>query len=165
MRFARLDACGADPELVALCKRCLAADRDARPRDAEEVARSVTDHLAAAEERARRAELDRVRAEESRKRQGVQALLVGSVLVLLLVAFIGVLLAISWKQAERDRVEAVEAGTREENARHEAEVATASQKTLRHYSEVAPTARSEHGVRRKRHAKRWNVSSTAGRCR
>jgi serine/threonine protein kinase len=32
--LARLDTCGADPELVALCKRCLSADRDARPRDA-----------------------------------------------------------------------------------------------------------------------------------
>ena len=39
--FARLDACGADPELVALCKRCLATDREARPRDAGEVAQAV----------------------------------------------------------------------------------------------------------------------------
>ena len=49
--FARLDACGADPELVALCKRCLAADRESRPRDAGEVAEAMTAHLAAAEER------------------------------------------------------------------------------------------------------------------
>src|SRR5262249_60415489 len=52
--FARLDASGADPELVALCKRCLAARREERPRDAGEVARAVTAHLAAAEGRARR---------------------------------------------------------------------------------------------------------------
>src|SRR5262249_21256309 len=32
--FARLDASGADPELVALAKRCLSARREDRPRDA-----------------------------------------------------------------------------------------------------------------------------------
>src|SRR5262249_51368733 len=59
----RLDACGAEAELVALAKRCLSADAAARPRDAGEVAEAITAHLAAAEERARQAELQRVRAE------------------------------------------------------------------------------------------------------
>src|SRR5207245_7263900 len=36
-----LDACGAEAELVALCKRCLSADCAGRPRDAEEVAQAV----------------------------------------------------------------------------------------------------------------------------
>ena len=36
--FARLDGCGADPHLVALAKRCLAAKPKDRPRDAAEVA-------------------------------------------------------------------------------------------------------------------------------
>ena len=39
--FARLDACGAEPELVALCKRCLAAEPADRPADAGEVAEAV----------------------------------------------------------------------------------------------------------------------------
>ncbi len=61
--FARLDGCGADPELVALCQRCLAPDRDARPRDGGAVATAVSAHLAAVEDRLRRAERDRAAAE------------------------------------------------------------------------------------------------------
>jgi tetratricopeptide (TPR) repeat protein len=72
---ARLSACGAEPELVALCRRCLAPEPDDRPRDAGEVAEAVAALRAAAEDRARRAELDRVRAAEWRKRRRVQAAL------------------------------------------------------------------------------------------
>jgi tetratricopeptide (TPR) repeat protein len=61
--FARLDGCGADAELIALCKGCLAADRDARPRDAGAVAAAVSAHLAAVEGRLRAAERDRAAAE------------------------------------------------------------------------------------------------------
>jgi serine/threonine protein kinase len=61
--FARLGACGADPDLVALCRRCLAPRPEDRPADADAVAKAVAALRAAAEERARRAELDRVRAE------------------------------------------------------------------------------------------------------
>jgi tetratricopeptide (TPR) repeat protein/tRNA A-37 threonylcarbamoyl transferase component Bud32 len=61
--FGRLDGCGADPELVALCKRCLAPDRDVRPRNAGEVAAAVSAHLAAVEGRLRQAEQDRAAAE------------------------------------------------------------------------------------------------------
>jgi tetratricopeptide (TPR) repeat protein len=80
--FARLDRCGAEPQIVALCKRCLSPERDGRPRDAGEVARVVAELRAAAEERARRAELDRVRATEQRKRARVQLALTGSLLLL-----------------------------------------------------------------------------------
>jgi tetratricopeptide (TPR) repeat protein len=61
--FARLDACGADPDLVALCRRCLAPRPEDRPGDAGAVAQAVAALRAAADERARRAELERVRAE------------------------------------------------------------------------------------------------------
>lgn len=64
--FARLDFCGADPELVALCKRCLAPEKENRPRNAGEVAGSVANLRAAADERARQAELERVRLEGER---------------------------------------------------------------------------------------------------
>src|SRR5262249_45454022 len=36
--YARLDRCGAEPDLVALAKRCLAVSKDQRPRGAGEVA-------------------------------------------------------------------------------------------------------------------------------
>ena len=61
--FSRLDACGAEPDLVALCKNCLAPEKDKRPADAGEIARAVAQLRAAADERARRAELERVRVE------------------------------------------------------------------------------------------------------
>jgi serine/threonine protein kinase len=61
--FARLDACGADPDLVALCQRCLAPRPEDRPPDAGAVAKAVAALRAAADERARRAELERVKAE------------------------------------------------------------------------------------------------------
>jgi tetratricopeptide (TPR) repeat protein len=60
--LARLDACGAEPDLVALCKRCLSPRAVDRPPDAGEVARAVAALRAAAEDRARRAERDRVAA-------------------------------------------------------------------------------------------------------
>jgi tetratricopeptide (TPR) repeat protein/tRNA A-37 threonylcarbamoyl transferase component Bud32 len=61
--FTRLDGSGADPELVLLCKRCLAPDKEDRPPDAGEVAKAVAELRAAADERARQAELQRVRME------------------------------------------------------------------------------------------------------
>jgi hypothetical protein len=76
--FARLDACGAEPGLVALCKRCLAAEKADRPADAGEVAQAVNGLRAAADERARKAELERAAAEtraaeEARTRQAEKA--------------------------------------------------------------------------------------------
>jgi serine/threonine protein kinase len=73
--LARLDGSAAEPELVGLCKRCLAFDPADRPRDAGMVAQVVSAHLSAAEERARRAELERVRDEEHRKRRRERATL------------------------------------------------------------------------------------------
>src|SRR5262245_42092931 len=86
---ARLAACGAEPELVALCRRCLAAEPDDRPRDAGEVAAAVAALRAAAEERAWRAELDRVRAAEQGKRRRV-LLAASGVVALVLLAGLGV---------------------------------------------------------------------------
>src|SRR5262249_2236165 len=64
--FAVLDACGAEPELVALCKNCLAADAEARPKDAGEVAKAVANFRRLTADRARQSELQRVRAEAER---------------------------------------------------------------------------------------------------
>ncbi|MCI0700374.1 MAG: hypothetical protein L0241_04770, partial [Planctomycetia bacterium] len=61
--FAELDACKAELELIALCKRCLSREQADRPKDAGEVAKEVADFQMQAEARARQMELDRVRAE------------------------------------------------------------------------------------------------------
>jgi WD40 repeat protein/serine/threonine protein kinase len=109
--FDRLDASGADPELVALCKRCLTRERAARPPDAGAVAQAVSAHLAAAEERARRAELDRVRAEgearERRKRRRAQQAFRGAAVLLMGVGVVGVTFALLWRTAERAKDAAV----------------------------------------------------------
>ena len=92
--FARLDACAAEPELVSLCKCCLAPERADRPWNAGELAVAVHAIRAAADERARKAEVERVRAEdelriaelkviEQRKRRRVQLALASAVLLLL----------------------------------------------------------------------------------
>ena len=46
--FARPDGCGADPALVALCKRCLAPEPVDRPADGGEVAKGLADDRRAA---------------------------------------------------------------------------------------------------------------------
>jgi serine/threonine protein kinase len=71
--FARLDGSGAEPDPVALCKKGLAFRREDRPADGRAVAQEVARIRQAAEERARRAELERaealVREAEQRKRR------------------------------------------------------------------------------------------------
>jgi tetratricopeptide (TPR) repeat protein len=71
--FVRLDASGAEPELTALCKKCLSPERDDRPASGAAVAAAVAELRADAEERARRAELDRVRVEGERARAEAEA--------------------------------------------------------------------------------------------
>jgi Flp pilus assembly protein TadD len=105
--YARLDKCGADPDLVALCKQCLAPDKERRPVDAGEVAKAVAELRMAADERARRAELDRVTAEseraaalltaaEQRKRRRVQLFLAAMILIVL-----GTTVAFGWYRRDR----------------------------------------------------------------
>jgi tetratricopeptide (TPR) repeat protein len=109
--LARLDASGAEPELVALCKRCLSPKPADRPGDGGEVARAVAGLRAAADERARRAELDKVRVEgeklatkaralERRKRRRLWA---GAAAALAVAAFggLGAVLAVQ-RQANAD---------------------------------------------------------------
>lgn len=67
----RLAECGADPELVTLSLKCMAPDARDRPRDAGEVAAAIAALRSAAEDRARRAELDQVRVTEQGKRRRV----------------------------------------------------------------------------------------------
>jgi len=98
---ARLAECGADPELVALARRCLASDREARPREASEVAEAVADHRVELQQRAHRAELDaaaaRARVAEERRARRLTVALAATV-VLAVAAGGG-----AWLNAERQR--------------------------------------------------------------
>ncbi|HYT90592.1 MAG TPA: protein kinase, partial [Gemmataceae bacterium] len=84
--FTRLEASGADPELVQLARACLAADQQQRPKDAAVVAEAVVAHQAGVERRLRQAELDQaaneVRAWEARKRRRLRQALAAAVLLL-----------------------------------------------------------------------------------
>jgi len=81
----RLDVSGAEAELIALARSCLTAEPEQRPRNAGEVARRMTAHLAGVQERLRAAELARVeaqaRAAEERKRRKLTVALAASVLI------------------------------------------------------------------------------------
>src|SRR5262245_54377267 len=63
--FARLESCGADAELVALARDCLAPERDGRPRAASAVAERLGGYLSSIERRLRAAEIERA-AEHAR---------------------------------------------------------------------------------------------------
>jgi formylglycine-generating enzyme required for sulfatase activity len=61
--FTQLDASGADKELVALAKRCLAAEAQDRPANGQEVAEAIAAYRAGVEARLQRAERERAAAE------------------------------------------------------------------------------------------------------
>jgi len=122
---SRLRACGAEPGLVTLCERCLSPEKADRPAEAGAVASEVASLRAAADERARQSELERVRAEgqraraeaESReqlKRRRVQLALAAAVCLLAIVG--GAFAWYSERQSDRRRAE-TENRNREEQAR------------------------------------------------
>jgi len=82
---ARIEASTASKDLKKVCQSALLTSRAARPRDAEELANSVHEHLAGLETRAHEAQLaaaeERVKAESSRRKS--QLLLMVGVVVLL----------------------------------------------------------------------------------
>jgi serine/threonine-protein kinase len=117
--LARLDACGAEGELIVLAKSCLAAAPKDRPRDAGVVTATLTGHLAGVQERMKAAELARVRAEsraaEERKRRILAVGLAASLVVAVTLGVGGV----TW--VARDRAARSEATAREVTAAfHEA---------------------------------------------
>ena len=71
--MARLDACWADADLIALTKHCLELEPKKRPRDASALAERVSGYLQSVETKLRETELAKVdaqvRAEELRRRQ------------------------------------------------------------------------------------------------
>ena len=128
--FARLDACGAEPELVALCKQCLAFEPADRPADAGAVAAAVAGLRAAADERARRAELERVQAEgetrealaraaEQRRRRRILLTATGVIALVFLAGLAGVFW--QWGVAETARENEKSQRDRAEQSRQEQE--------------------------------------------
>ncbi len=90
--LARLDACGADAELRALARDCLAPGREGRPRDASAVATRVNAYLAGVQEKLRAAEL---RGIEDRARRRLTTVVAASLLAMTTAGSLGFT---SWQQ-------------------------------------------------------------------
>jgi serine/threonine-protein kinase len=82
--FRRIDASGADAEVIALVRHCLAVEKRHRPREAGEVAAALTSYFHGAQEKLKQAELAKVEAQakavEERKRRKLQVGLAAAVL-------------------------------------------------------------------------------------
>lgn len=91
----RLDACGADVEIINLARRCLSFNRDERPVNGEAVAREVAQLRAAADQRAQQAELERaktlVHAQELQHRRRLLQIIVGILMLGITGAFFGII--------------------------------------------------------------------------
>ncbi|MDY3553049.1 protein kinase [Gemmata sp. JC717] len=101
--FARLDGCGAEPDVVALCKRCLAFALSDRPADANVLVARLAELRTAADERTRQAERDRhaaeVRAAEQARRRRA---LMGSAVAVIAVLSAGVVASLLQTKRARD---------------------------------------------------------------
>jgi tetratricopeptide (TPR) repeat protein len=160
---ARLDACGTEAELVALAKRCLAAEPADRPADGAAVAGAMSRYGAAVQERLRAAEIARAKAEteavaererlalvkakagaDRRRRRAVVSFAMAMLLLLASAAGFGV-----WYHEERTAREA-EIATR--RAVTERDVAAALTEVRR---------RRDEGLKQADDPARWRVSLTA----
>jgi serine/threonine protein kinase/formylglycine-generating enzyme required for sulfatase activity len=97
---ARLDGCGADAELLTLCRRCLSPRLTNRPADGQAVADALTAYLNGVQQRLQAAERERAvalaRKTEQRKRRRVQMALGG----LCFLVAVGLVAAGFWYQAQ-----------------------------------------------------------------
>jgi serine/threonine-protein kinase len=119
--FARLDASGADADLVKLARACLDPSPSARPRDAGQVTRAMTAHLAAADERARAAEHEagaaRAVAASERRSRRLTVVAAGAILAALAIGGGGSL----WAMGERARAAEAELRAQADQLRAERE--------------------------------------------
>jgi serine/threonine-protein kinase len=150
---ARLDGCGADPELIALAKECLAAEREQRPADAGALAARVTAYRAGVQERLRQAEVERAaaeaRAQEAQARTRAERR--ARRLTLGLAASVVLTLALggggyAWLRNQQLQREADEANRRAEQAQRDAQATVEIEDSLR---------RARHAQEGQRWADAW----------
>jgi tetratricopeptide (TPR) repeat protein len=156
--LSRLEASGADAELLTLAKRCLAAAPADRPRNAGEVAAAVTAYQESVAERLRQAELARAaeaaRAEEAkataaaeRRARQLTVRLSAAVVFTLLLGVAGTTWGMmraneAWSSEAEQKAEAVRAAAAEKKAkereveqRRQAETARDNEARERRYAE------------------------------
>ena len=100
--FVRLERCGADAELLALCRRCLNTNPKDRPADGQAVADGITAYLNGVQERLHQAELAeaeaKTKAAEQRKRRRVVA---AAATVVVIILVVGSVAAVQMRNAAR----------------------------------------------------------------
>ncbi len=100
---ARIDACEADPALKRLCLGCLMPARNARPANADEVAKAIHGYLTSVETRAQKAEVEaveaRIKAAEERRARRLTLALAGTIVGAIVLVAGGVW----WANHERTR--------------------------------------------------------------
>jgi len=113
--WARIDASGADEELTQVARSCLGRRRRDRPKDAREVAATVTQYIASVDERARKSELDaveaRARAAEERRARRLTLALAASILLAVVLGGGGLVLS------QNERLKRIAAASQEANDR------------------------------------------------
>jgi tetratricopeptide (TPR) repeat protein len=128
--FARLDAGGADPDVVSLCKRCLAFEPVDRPATADEVAAAVAALRREADDRARQAERDKLAAEvqaaEQAKRRRAVQWAAGGVAAVLLLGVAGTTIGLLRANASRRDAETARRAEAEQRRAAEAKEAEAN---------------------------------------
>jgi hypothetical protein len=129
--FARLDASGAEPELVALAKRCLNPDAAERPANGSEVATAVARFRAEAEARARQAEVAR-NVSDARRR-----VLAWSAAAVIVVLAAGV--AVSVWQADRAKLAESKANDEARDAREARDLEKKAKEQIRELERNAET--------------------------
>jgi serine/threonine-protein kinase len=160
--LARLAACGAEPDLVALARDCLAAEPKDRPAHAGVVAERLGTYLAGVEERLRRAELERVaaqaKAEAERKRRRLTLALAASLMTLLALGGS----AAWWYQRDRDARAAQDAA---QEAREAAQEAARRAETERDVTAALreATALTEQGWKQMDDPQRWRETMEVAR--
>jgi WD40 repeat protein/tetratricopeptide (TPR) repeat protein len=107
--LARLEGSGADAELIAIAKHCLAASVEDRPANAQVVAAKIAEYRAGVEARLREAETERaaslVREAETGKRRRVQLISAGIVAVVLIAGITGTSIGLMRAREEADQKE------------------------------------------------------------
>ncbi len=153
---ARLDASGADAELIALARRCLSPNAADRPAEGKAVADAVAAYRAGVENRLRKAEADsaeaKVRESEGRRRRRIQRTAALAVIVVLAIGIAGTTIGLVREATQR--------GIAEENER--SAVKAAEEERLAKVRESEQRLKAEKARDRTREALDAMTSKVAG---
>jgi tetratricopeptide (TPR) repeat protein len=110
--IARLDSCGADAEVAALCRRCLSANPAHRPANGQAVADEITGYLNGVQERLRAAEIAgaeaNTRAKAERRTRRIQLIAASLLLLVLAGGVVGTAIGLFRAKTAQEKAEFAE---------------------------------------------------------